>query len=346
MTPELIYTLTMKNLISTLYIFLSLGACTSDSEEYVMTVKGPVPSSEMGISLTHEHILVDFIGADSISNARWEKSVVAKKAFPYLMQVKNLGIITFIDCTPDFLGRDPLLLQKLSDSTGLNIITNTGYYGARNCKFIPDYAFKESADQLSARWIKEWEEGIDDTGIRPGFIKIGVDEGNLSEMHQKLITAAARTHLKTGLTIASHTGTALPAFEQIEILRKEGVSPEAFIWVHAQDEKDPKSHIKAARSGSWISLDGLNENSIQDYIKMINNLKENDLLDKVLLSHDAGWYDPGKEAGGEYIGYTTLFEKLVPLLRNENYSEKDIEQLLIINPSRAFMVRIRKPEKH
>jgi len=307
-----------------------------------MTVKGPVPSSEMGISLTHEHILVDFIGADSINSDRWERSVVAEKAFPHLKQVKDLGIVTFIDCTPDFLGRDPLLLQKLSESTGLNIITNTGYYGARNCKFIPGYAFEESADQLSDRWIKEWEEGIDDTKIRPGFIKIGVDEGNLSEMHQKLIMAAAKTHLQTGLIIASHTGSAVPAFEQIEILKKEGVSPEAFIWVHAQAEKDPASHIKAARSGSWISLDGINENNIQDYLKLINNLKENGLLSRVLLSHDAGWYDPGKEAGGEYRGYTTLSDKLVPMLRSENYSEKDIEQLLIINPSRAFMIRIRK----
>ena len=311
-----------------------------------MTVKGPVPSSSMGISLTHEHILVDFIGADSISNDRWDKSLVAEKAFPYLKQVKDLGIVTFIDCTPDFLGRDPLLLQKLSDSTGLNIITNTGYYGARNNKFIPGYAFEESAYKLSDRWINEWEEGIGDTKIRPGFIKIGVDEGKLSEMHQKLIRAAALTHLQTGLIIASHTGTAVPAFEQIEILKKEGVSPEAFIWIHAQAEKDPANHIKAARSGSWISFDGLSENNIQDYIKLINNLKEYGLLSKVLLSHDAGWYEPGKEAGGEFRGYTALFERLVPLLRNENYSEKDIEQLLIINPSRAFMIRIRKPEKH
>lgn len=307
-----------------------------------MTVNGPVAAETMGSWLTHEHILVDFIGADSISNDRWERPEVIEKAFPYLQQIKDLGCQTFVECTPDFLGRDPLLLKSLSDSTGLNIITNTGLYGARNNKFIPGYAFEETAEQLAKRWIAESEIGIDGTGIKPGFIKIGVDNGNLSEMHKKLISAAAIAHLKTGLVIASHTGPAIAAFEQIDMLKQEGVSPEAFIWVHAQSEKELANHIKAAQMGAWISLDGLGENNLQNYLTMINNLKENNLLNKVLLSHDAGWYDPAKENGGEYRGYTTLFEKLIPLLQNENYSEKEIDQLLVTNPSQAFTIKIRK----
>ncbi len=45
-----------------------------------MTVNGPVRADEMGVSLTHEHILVDFIGADSINENRWNKKEVAEKA--------------------------------------------------------------------------------------------------------------------------------------------------------------------------------------------------------------------------------------------------------------------------
>ena len=332
-----------KNLLFIILVLLAFSQCKTNPEKnIVMTVNGPISSEKLGTWLTHEHILVDFIGADSISNDRWEKPEVIEKAFPYLQQIKDLGCQTFVECTPDFLGRDPLLLKSLSDSTGLNIITNTGLYGARNNKFVPGYAFEETAEQLAKRWIAESEMGIDGTGIKPGFIKIGVDNGNLPEMHKKLIAAAAITHLKTGLVIASHTGPAIPAFEQIEILKQEGVSPEAFIWVHAQSEKDLANHIKAAQLGAWISLDGLGENNLQDYLAMINNLKDNNLLNKILLSHDAGWYDPGKENGGEYRGYTTLFEKLVPLLLNENYSEEEIDQLLVINPSQAFTIKIRK----
>lgn len=307
-----------------------------------MTVNGPVNAEKMGISLTHEHILVDFIGADSINTDRWKRSEVIELALPFLKQIKEMGCLSFVECTPAFLGRDPLLLKTLSDSSGLNIITNTGYYGAVNNKYIPGYAFDESADQIAGRWTKEWEEGIEGTGIKPGFIKIGVNGGPLSDIHKKLISAAARTHLKTGLVIASHTGPAVPAFEEIEVLKDEGVSPEAFIWVHAQSEKDPANRIKAARSGAWIGLDGLNDNNLQDYLIMIRNLKDNNLLSKVLLSHDAGWYHPGEQNGGLFRGYTTLFEKLVPLLKKENFSEKEIYQLLVLNPSKAFAVGIHK----
>ena len=221
-----------------------------------MTVNGAIPAGEMGVTLEHEHIMVDFIGADSITPDRWNRSEVARIALPYLLQIKELGCRTIIECTPAYLGRDPLMLKEISSSSGLNILTNTGFYGAGNNKYIPAYAFDETADQLAERWTKEWENGIDDTKVKPGFIKIGVGPESLSEFHKKLVEAAARTHLKTGLTIASHTGPSVPAFEQIEILKKEGVSPEAFIWVHAQNEKDLSAHIKAAKLGAWIGLDG------------------------------------------------------------------------------------------
>jgi phosphotriesterase-related protein len=307
-----------------------------------MTVNGPIPAREMGITLVHEHILVDFAGADSINTQNWDRSKVIERSLPFLKQIKDLGCRTFIECTPEYLGRDPLLLKNLSSSSGLNILTNTGYYGAGNNKYIPRFVYNETADQIASRWILESENSIEGTGIRPGFIKISVDSGSLSDLHRKLVIAAARTHRKTGLTIASHTLQAVPAFEELEILKKEGVAPEAFIWVHAQAEKDPYNLIKAAKMGSWIGLDGLNENNVDDYVGKLKKMKENDLLTKVLLSHDAGWYHPGEENGGEYRGYTTLFEKLIPRLIKENFSKKEIDQLLVTNPAEAFTIRVRR----
>jgi phosphotriesterase-related protein len=257
------------------------------------------------------------------------------------MQIKEQGCVTFVECTPAYLGRDPFLMKQLSSSSGLNIITNTGYYGAVNNKYLPRFAFEETADQISSRWVKEWEEGIDGTGIRPGFIKISVGSDSLSELHKKIVTAAARTHLKTGLTIVSHTGPSLPAFEEIGILNNEGVSPEAFIWVHAQSEKDLSAHVRAAKMGAWISLDGVSGDNIEEYLAMLKNLKENLLLDKVLISHDAGWYRPGEPNGGEFRGYTDIFEKFIPLLKSENFTDREIETLLVKNPAEAFTVRVR-----
>ena len=332
----------IKNLLFAVCFILLLSHCSSEHGGVIMTVNGSVSASSLGVTLVHEHILVDFIGADSITYQRWDRSEVAKIALPYLKQLKELGCNTLIECTPSYLGRDPLLMKTLSQSSGLNILTNTGYYGAGDNKYIPGFAFNISSDQIASIWSKEWEDGIEGTGIKPGFIKIGVGSGHLSDFHKKLVIAAARTHLKTGLTIVSHTGPSVPAFEELEILKSEGVAPDAFVWTHAQNEKDLTAHVKAAKMGAWISLDGLNDDNAEEYVRMIMNMKENKLLDRVLLSHDAGWYHPGEKDGGEFRGYSTLFEKLIPLLRKRKFSGKEIHQLLVVNPAEAFTVRVRR----
>jgi phosphotriesterase-related protein len=324
--------------------FILFTACSKKAAREIMTVKGAVAATELGVTLTHEHILVDFIGADSISEKRWDKVKVAEMILPLLIQLRESGCTTLIDCTPAFLGRDPVLLKSLSGSSGLNIITNTGIYGAAGDKFIPEFVFSCNADQLASMWVDEWNKGIDNTGIRPGFIKTGVDTGSLSDIDSKLIHAAAKAHLLTGLTIASHTGPALPAFEQLDILKKEGVSPEAFIWVHAQAEKDLTSHVKAAKMGTWISFDGLNRDNTEEYVRLIKNMKDNNLLNRVLLSHDSGWYDPSRKNGGQINGYTSLFEQLIPRLKNEGFSEREINQLLTLNPAEAFYIRVRRAD--
>lgn len=304
----------------------------------IMTVNGPIKSRAMGMSLIHEHILVDFIGADKISVDRWDREAVIKKVLPYLQEIKDLGVKTLVECTPAYLGRDARLLDELSDRSAIQIITNTGYYGARQNQHLPEHAFRESAEELAERWVNEFAKGIDGTSIKPGFMKIGVDTGSLSDIHQKLIRAAAITHKATGLSIASHTGPALAAFEQIEILKTEGVKPSAFIWVHSQNEKDAQKHVEAAQQGAWVSLDGVSENNVNIYLEILQKLKAEKLLHKVLLSHDAGWYRPGEPNGGEFRPYTDLFAFMLPAMREAGFSEVDIRTIMVKNPAEAFTI--------
>lgn len=311
----------------------------------VMTVTGAIDASAMGHTLAHEHILVDFIGAEEVNPPRWDRDVVIKKVLPYLEEAKGAGCHTLVDCTPNYLGRDVALLKLLSEKSGLFIVTNTGYYGGSDNKFLPRHTFTETAEQLSRRWVVEWQQGIDGTPVRPGFMKISVNPSHLSDISLKLIHAAALTHLRTGLTIASHTGPAIPAFEQIEILKENRVSPAAFIWVHAQNEKDISQYVKAARDGAWISLDGLREDNVQQYLEMLSDLKKEKCLHRVLLSHDAGWYDPSKADGGEFRGYTTLFRKMIPALEQEGFTETEIIQLIQENTANAFAIGVKKWKK-
>ncbi len=221
------------NLCLSLCLSLLLITACNTKESRIITVTGEIPASAMGKTLHHEHVLVDFIGADSTGYDRWSKDSVVEKVLPYLLEIKKLGYKTLVECTPAYLGRDPQLLKMLSEKSGIQIITNTGYYSAVGGKYIPKHGYTETAEQLADRWIDEAKNGIEGTGIYPGFIKISVESGNLEEINRKVVEAACITHKATGLVIMSHTGLAVPAFQQLEILEKNGVSPSAFIFTHA-----------------------------------------------------------------------------------------------------------------
>lgn len=319
--------------------FLSCGSPEAvKNQAYFNSVTGSFPIDSLGLTLIHEHMLVDFIGADSISSERWNRDSVEAKVIPFLLEVKKHGVRTILDCTPSYLAKDPLLLKSLSEKSGIRILTNTGFYGAVGGKYLPDFVQTESAEQLADRWIAEFENGIEGSGIKPGFIKISVNEADtLSEIDQKLVQAAGLTHQKTGLTIASHTGTWKTATQEVRILQEMGVDPSAFVWVHAQAEEDFENYKKAAELGVWISLDGIGW-SIDPYVDRLLFAKEQGFLDRVLISHDAGWFDPAKPSGGDFQPFTNIFEKLIPVLNEKGFIENEWNLLLIDNPKRVFKI--------
>ena len=157
--------------------------------------------------------------------------------------------------------------------------------------------------------------------------------------------AAAVANLSTGLAVASHTGTAVGAFEALNIFSQEGVDASAFIWVHAQAEKDLNKHIEGARRGAWISLAGIYDKNIDAYKTLLVNMKENDLLSRVLISHDAGWYRPGETNGGTIRGYNTIFDRLMPALEQAGFTDAERDQLVCKNPAVAYAVK-KRPAKN
>jgi phosphotriesterase-related protein len=305
----------------------------------VQTVTGPVPADRVGVTLMHEHVLVDFIGADQVSAARYDAGEAFAAALPHLKQVRALGCETLVECTPAYLGRDAPLLRRLSDATGLQILTNTGYYGAANDKHLPRHAFSETAEQLAARWIGEHERGVDGTSIRPAFMKIGVDAAPLSDVDRKLVLAAAIAHRATGMPIASHTGSGAAAMEELDLLEQQRVPLPAFIWVHAQSERDGSFHTRAAQRGAWVEFDGIAPASLERHVELVMNMKDRGLSAHVLVSHDAGWYRVGEPRGGTFRPYDTLFTAFLPALEKAGFSDADRRRLLVENPRRALVPR-------
>jgi len=315
----------------------------------LMTVTGPVSTHAAGLMLPHEHILVslsvpgpyDPSSPDLDPRFRYHRDAVVRTALPHLRAARAAGVRVMAEATPAFLGRDPVVLRRLSEASGIAILTNTGYYGARDDGHLPSHARAESADALAARWTREFSDGIDGSGIRPGFIKIGVDPGRLSDIDAKLVRAAARAHRATGLVIACHTGPAVAARDVLAVLEEEGVGPGGWIWVHAQAEADHDAHAEIARRGAWVEFDGVSPGSVERHAALVMEMRRRGLLHRVLISHDAGWYRIGEPGGGEFRGFTDLVARLLPVLRKAGLSEGEVREMTEQNPASAYGVRLK-----
>lgn len=324
-------------------LLLLIGCSKAPEQNLIQDVKEAAPALPNEVWLSHEHVFVDFIGADKTQPETWNHELIIEEMLPYLKELEAFNVKYFVDATPSYLGKDPVLLEKIADLTSLKIITNTGFYGAVKNKFIPINMFSASAGEMSKLWIDEFENGIDGTSIKPGFIKISVDNTDpLDSIDQKLVKAAALAHLSTGLTIGSHTGAAKGLWPQLDILKANEVSPEAFIWIHAQNEKDNNAYLKAAKMGCWISLDGIGrDGQLEKHLDKLLFAKQNGILNKILISHDAGWFDPQKETQ-KARPFTNIFTKLIPMLRAKGVTDLEINMLLSTNPSKAFSISIKK----
>jgi predicted metal-dependent phosphotriesterase family hydrolase len=299
----------------------------------IQTVTGPVPATALGITLSHEHLFSRFGDPPSESPA-YPEAQVLDMVRPYLVYLRALGVATIVDCTAVGFGRAPRLLRELSRASGVQILTNTGVYGAAEDRYVPDWARTASADALAARWTREVVEGIGDSGVRPGFIKIGVDAGPLSTIDRTLVVAAARTHRQTRLTIASHTGdNPGAAGEQLALLRAEGAPASAWVWVHANACQDDAALWRAGTEGAWLGFDGLSATTYDRHLALVREAKARGLLGRVLLSHDGNSFPaPGRLPRP----YDLLMTSFRYRLLDEGLTPKEVEQLLVRNPGNAW----------
>lgn len=320
-----------------------------EAKNQIISVTGNLSAAASGIWLPHEHVLSRF-GPPAAEPGVYDKADAVEQVVPYLKYIGELGVDTIVDCTAAYFGRNVDVLKTLAEQSGVRILTNTGYYGAANDKYIPQHAYEQKPGEIARHWIEEFQNGIQGTEVRPGFIKTAIDGDGLSQVDGKLIRAAAITHKETGLIMAVHTsGNVDGAREELRIIKEEKVSPEAWIWVHAQNVEDPADLIWAAEQGAWISLDGIRinwyadkqlqgKNSIDQHLKHLLYLKDKGYLDQVLLSHDGSSYPP---SGSPARPFDTLITTFIPVMKAAGFSQSEIDLLIKENPVNAFTIKTR-----
>ncbi len=306
---------------------------TPATRSVIQTVLGPIAPAEMGSILPHEHVMCDFIGAEQASPERYQVDEIVMRMEPYLRELAQQGVRTFIDCTPAYLARDVEVLRRLAQRTGMHILTNTGWY---KTPYLPQRAFSSSAEQIAEEWIAEWRNGIGQSGIKPGFIKIAVNPGKLEAVQRKIVRAAALTHLASGLVVACHTGEAAAACESLDIIEAEGMNAARYIIVHADQMPAWSDHAALFKRGAWLEYDALGMRALEADIALIRRALDAGYGSQLLLSQDAGWYSVGQPDGGTVRPFTALYGSILPALAQAGVAEAAITELTVTNPARAF----------
>ena len=334
------------HLLLLLICFASCHLSKGQDSGYIMTVNGKLPVEAMGKTLVHEHIVTNFEGTRTPNQRFDDPEEAIGIILPRLKYLKTLGYSTLFECTPSFIGKNVELLQKLSKLSGINIVTNTGYYAAVDKKYLPENIREMTIPSMVAVWDDEWKKGISDTGSRPGFIKLGVGKGALDSIEQKIFKAGMMLSNTSGMAVAVHTGDGTSIKSQYHLARANNFDLNKLIWVHAQNGKD-EERIEMAKKGIWISLDGVSETRIEEYLRMISVLRDESLLSRLLVSHDDGWA-VGVNNGvpilelfgnGNKAPYRTISQILVARLYQLGFSKKQIDTLLVENPKIAYGIR-------
>ena len=306
--------------------------------KHIHTIRGPVELDSLGLILPHEHLFTDLRGPHVPDYGHGDAAAVVRVVKPYLLEAAAAGVTALVECSTVGVGRNLDMLRALADATPIHILAPTGVYREA---YIPASLHEMSETELADLWTKELTEGIEKTSIRAGFIKLAMSDDGPTALEIRNLKAAALASQNTGAVIAVHTIGGKVARQEIDVLEEAGLDLRRFIWVHAQTEPDFSVLQEAARRKAYIELDtvGAPFQAQTELLETTIALIEAGFAGQLLLSHDAGWYNPASPDGlpeSGYRGYTALANDFIPALSERGVGQETIHQITVNNPAQAF----------
>ncbi|MCB0109372.1 MAG: esterase [Caldilineaceae bacterium] len=301
----------------------------------LITTLGPLDKDDLNMILPHEHIFVDLGPIEAESYKTADVAEVIQVMSPEIEKIKAQGITALVECTPVGVGRRADIDRAVSHATNFPVVVPTGIYRE---PWVPQWAHAADEEKLTAWLLGELTGEIEESGVQAAWIKVSAGDDGITPVETKILRAAAKAGAATGAIIGSHTIRGRVVRDQLDIIEAAGYSAARFIWIHTQAEPDFALHLEMARRGCWLEYDNIGSDQPGDaqLIDWILRLLDAGHGDKLLLSHDRGWYDPSQPHGGTPKPYTYLVAEFLPQLRNIGVDESTITQLTHVNPFRAY----------
>ena len=307
----------------------------------VMTVTGPIPAEQLGITTIHEHLFSD------LTRDYWAGNRILNNpelTYQELMLFKNAGGTTVVDQTTGGLkGHDndilttkhPLAVKEMAERTGLNIVLGTGWYRE---PYYEKRLYRMKTNDIADELVADVEQGIEGTDVRAGLLgEIGAHFTWVSPVEERMFRAVARAHEQTGITIATHALFWPVGLDELDLLEEEGVDLKRVIVGHCQSFPDHSYHAEIARRGAFLAFDRLGSPNTYTHttdLGLIKQMVDAGLTKHLLVGHDVCYRDDYVAYGGK--GYSYIPSEFPNDLKRMGVSDSDIQQMTVDNPQRAL----------
>ena len=304
----------------------------------VRTVLGDVEASTLGMTLVHEHLVVDWGELTGKPKLRFEYEPTVELIASKLRAAKADGVGALAECTPIGAGRYVDVMVEASRRSGVAVMGATGFFHEGWTPLHP-IARALDLDALTDLYTRELTEGMGATTVRAGLIKCATGEGRIGPQEEKMLRATARAHRATGSPIVAHITDSLEA-EQLDIFESEGVDPSAICISHVGGgERWQERMLGALRRGANVSVDMITYDFAPDdqRIEVARVALDGGFIRQLMLAHDALVVQSGPETmfgiGPSDFGY--IPRVFVPKLRQATgIRDTEVRIILEDNPQR------------
>jgi phosphotriesterase-related protein len=342
-------------------------------EKSAICVTGLVPGKDLGVTLPHEHLLIDFscrysaaadegtLGPQPRFADRWRLlrapagyrvnllGTSVESAVEECRHFIASGGRTVVDLTPRGAGDDAVGLRRIAEATGLNVIASTGYYIDAA---LPDWVRRATVDELADRLVDDVQTGGAE-GVRRGAIGEIAIEGP-TELELRCVQAAGRAQARTGAPVFLHVMSGiLPAYrdsteEVIDLYRREGGDLKRLVLCHQDGSgDDPAYQASILRRGIWIEYDTFGSEGVfafgETYIQLptdsqriteLAELVRAGFQSQLLISQDV-CYQTGKRSWGG-TGLAHILDTLKPRFIAGGIAAPIFDRLMRENPRSLF----------
>lgn len=301
----------------------------------IQTVNGEIEPTELGITMSHEHLCIDLsrIRKNHDSTFGYEPVVINE-----IMQAKAYNVKTFVEVSSHDMGRNPIALQKLSKECDIHIIAATGCYLD---EYHSDAIKAMSIDDIATMFITDLTKGMDGTSIKAGVIGEVASSEIMSASEQKVLRGAARAANSVGCAITTHCQMGKLGNEQADIFLQEHVRADKVILGHIDLSDDIDYMVELMEKGFNIGFDTIGKEQYLTDTKRAKNivcLINKGYGDKLVLSQDISRTSYFHTTQG-CLGYCSVMEKFIPMLRELGVQERKITNMLVDNPQRIFNIK-------